>query len=459
MAQTVKANTGLMRSPQNVAWIVVIFSFIAFCVMCVVGTWGANWFLFESPVALTTRIVVSRGAVTVSRPDGTRTLVNNNDPDNQDTFVVANTVLQTDNNSQGYLTFVDAYSGRVVGTLFLLENSTLTFTEASRPRFEWSQELYRMMLKDATGHFIIDIPDKLNRAVALSMDATVGVALIKDSGSYRIDALDQKTTVYTRSGKSLLYASPDRAWPIEANMQAVLENGKQDVLVQPYPYDMLNLSEPGPVQPSFGSDDDVDTNKTLPLFWACTTPPQEKPNEPDGTWTRTRMDGQVVLEISRRGVGAGQQPLGSASTNCQFNFPPRPKGLNPKDYSSLSIQLKMKLLYQDVTTCGIVGSECPLMLLMAYVDTDGHEQFWRQGFYAERPPSDTNLLTCDTCPHNHAQINADTWYIYDTGDLKQQFPPGKIDYIEYVEVYSSGHQFEMVLSDFTVLGGKSNNPS
>ena len=440
-------NNGLMKNPQVLAWTVVLISFVLFCILCVASTFAAYWFFFESPMQLTTRLVVSRGAITVNRPDGTSYVVNNNNPNN---YVLSNSGLQIDANSQAYLTFEDSYTGQIVGTLFLLGNSSLTFNEAFRPRFEWSRGRYAMLLADAMGRFAVDIPSGINRGLVLNIRSGPGTAYFEEPGSYSVDASDQQIQLYTRYGKAFLYNAPSQAWQVNSNAVGVLEKGKQDASLRPYPYDMLNLPYPGPVQPSFGTEDNPD-NKTLPLFWACDRDPQSS-NEIPGTAVRSQIDNQVVLRITRRGTDPQGRPLGPAAAGCSFYFPL--SGLRIDQYASFSIQIKMKLMFQDVTTCGIAGSECPVMLMLEYKDKNGQKHFWRQGFYSLRPPSDTYIQLCDTCPHDHQQINKDTWYIFDTGDLKQQFPPDLMDTITYVRVYASGHQFEVAIAELTVLGGK-----
>ena len=98
------------------------------------------------------------------------------------------------------------------------------------------------------------------------------------------------------------------------------------------------------------------------------------------------------------------------------------------------------------------------MLDIEYLDSDGNVQNWYQGFYSDRPASDTSLLRCDSCPHDHQQITKNAWYIYDTGDLKIQSPfdvkPGdnKQVYLRKIRVYSSGHRYDVALSEITVIG-------
>src|SRR5262249_32193090 len=156
MEQSKKQRFRLIRDPQTVAWIVVVGSFILFCGLCAAATFGTYWFLFDSPVAMTTCLTVSRGSIHVVSSDGTTSSITNNPDANVDVpcnnnVVQPNTILQTDSSSQGYLSFVDGPNGQIIANVFLRANSSITFTEALRPRFDWSHPNYVVILDSATG--------------------------------------------------------------------------------------------------------------------------------------------------------------------------------------------------------------------------------------------------------------------------------------------------------------------
>jgi len=440
----------VMRNPQMVAWIVLIGSFVAFCVICATGTFLAYWFLFDSTVGLAAELTVSRGAVTVIRPDGTSYLVKTNNSNNADLTLAPGTVLQTDANTQGYLTFNDTPSDRVVGRLFVLSNSTIRLTDAVRPRFEWSRQQYFVTFSDAVGYFRAEIPELPKRSTVMRVNAPYAFAHMDRKGLFEISSIESEFTLYSQQGSSFLFTTPERAYQVSNGMQASITRVSTEPALRAFPFEMLNLQEPGIVQPSFGVDKpDKDNRQQLPLGWGCSSIAQYN-TEPLGRSERVMADDQIGLRMYRLSSG---QPLGPAETACRYVF--SAVGLPLQDYSSVSIRLRMKIDFQDTPTCGIVGSECPIMLQIAYIDVNDKQQMWRQGFYAERPPSDTSPPRCDTCPHDHEQIAKSAWYYFDTGDLKTQFPRDRaIKTIQYVQVYASGHQFDMTLGEVAVLGSK-----
>ncbi len=430
-------------TPQTTAWLVVSISFVVFCIVCAASTFGAYWFIFESDTPLTVRLTVSRGTVTMILPDQSKDVVTGQ---NVQENVQPGTQFTTDSDSQAYLSFEDGYSKQELGSVFLLENSAVRLDTASRPRFEWSAQYYRLSFSGATGHFSADITHGLQRPVMLTVDSKAGTAYMGNGGIYNVEATDQYIRLYPESANGILYASPSHAVQVSANMLGTLYAGEQDPVMQPYPYLMLNLENPGPPQNSFfGTTADPDK---LANQWGCTNDTPENLNEPEGVWERAVLpDQSSLLHIFRHGPN-----LKHAETSCEFWFPR--SATDVTGYQTLSIRLKMKIDFQDVPTCGVKGSECPVMLMLEYKDPDENVHQWRQGFYAIRPSGDTSVPRCDTCPHDHVQINSDAWYIYDSGDLKVQFTPDKMPAtLIRVSVYSSGHQFDVAVENLAVLGG------
>jgi hypothetical protein len=80
-------------------------------------------------------------------------------------------------------------------------------------------------------------------------------------------------------------------------------------------------------------------------------------------------------------------------------------------------------------------------------------QSWHHGFYAVADPSTLSTYppTCDTCHLAHDQINPDVWYFYDSGDLRSQVAGGLL-FIRKLSVYASGHQYDVVIGEVSLLG-------
>lgn len=449
MAYGTRSHT--LRNPQAVAWAVLLSSFAALCLIVAVGTAGAHWFLFESQVEMTIRLTVSKGRVDLTLPDGSPASAARQD------FPEPNAVVQVDSASQGYLTFEDNYSKQLIATVFLMQGSSLTIERAARPRFEWSAAPYTIRLRNAVGRFYVDIPPDVTRAIILEVEAEPGVAQFSTQGNFRLYSSSQQMDLHADSGTATLNAPSGEQSTISIGQIGTLLREPRSVgtlIRRTSHFELLNAS--------FGDSSDIGTNPALPFGWACTSR-ANRPNEPQGSFVRFLYEYQVALNMQRKGQG-----LDHAETSCQYTFSEENGTLltiprrSLKGYDSLIIRARVRIRAQDVTTCGIQGSECPIMIQLDYLGENNapeSPQVWRHGFYTLRPPTDENPTSCDTCLQEHEKINADTWYIYDSGDLFRLLPANrKPESILRLRVYASGHAYEAIVADLQIIGGRKAQP-
>lgn len=437
-----------LKHPQTVAWAVLLTSFIALCMLLLIVTIGARWFLFDSQVDLTVRLTVSRGRVDLILPDGSTTSVTRQD------FVSPNALISADNTAQGYLTFEDNYSKQVVATVYLIQDSSLTLERASRPRFEWSERPYQVRLVGAIGRFVVDTPLGVGRALQLEATTEAGKALFTTPGTFRLYTSNQHMDLHADSGTAALNSPAGVGQAVGMGQIGYLRRATDNTVsleARPTPYESLITS--------FGSLDDIQTNPALPIGWGCTSRANRQ-NEPQGSFTRSLYDGHVSLLLYRRGQG-----LDHAETACVYTFSEStdpvltaPRLRDVSKFDSLFVRARVKIRAQDVTTCGIQGSECPIMIEMEYLGADNapeSPQVWRHGFYAIRTPTDDNPTICDTCLQEHEKVNQDSWYIYDSGDLFRVLPANRKPIkILRLRIYSSGHAYDAVVTDLNVIGGR-----
>jgi hypothetical protein len=241
-------------------------------------------------------------------------------------------------------------------------------------------------------------------------------------------------------GQGLLYAEKDRAGQVQAGNTGVVSVGRPAVTVQSSPSDLIM---------GFNYDTPLAAGK-MPTFWACSsTNASGNGNEPQGSWQTERFQQQTVLYMNRSGDN-----LNHNDTACSFE---QPSGLDVRGYKTLSIHAMIRINAQDVPTCGVLASECPVMIELDYLDQNNQPQSWHQGFYFLRPPGSAWPLICDTCTSVHVQVNQSTWYFYDSGDLLAHFTnDSQPAAITKLRVYASGHQFDVDISELSLLGGEYN---
>ncbi len=110
------------------------------------------------------------------------------------------------------------------------------------------------------------------------------------------------------------------------------------------------------------------------------------------------------------------------------------------DYDHLNLEIYVKLKFQSLTGGGAMGSEYPLKIEIYYVDKNGDERQFVNGFYYINNDSSTQTYDHSGNPLLRSQeIRNNVWERY-TIDLMQL--AGRPTYINRVVVAASGHQFE-----------------
>jgi hypothetical protein len=450
----------ITRHPQAVAWSVLLISFVLFLFTCAASTFGVWWFFFESRIDLKANLFVGRGSLRV---------VYGVDPSliGGRIAIEQDAVIRADETSQGYLTFEDNYSDQTIATIFLLPNSTLRLDERSRPRFDWSSNSYVLNLADITGQVIVEVPPDVTRKVTLTLGTAFGEAQIDQSGVYRLEVADSQLYFYTQTeGRVALVRNVlNQTYQVAAPLFATLDRTTQNVVVQPLPYLILTPEFRRPRELEMTAQEVV-SDPNLPMGWACAIDPiddiSRQEIEPDPVYRRAvSPDGRVVLRLFRGEAGVEDNKLGHAEVGCLHNF----GGIEVTRYTSLSIEARFRIGYQDLTTCGDLGTECPVMLALTYesnsVDANGQptttEYVWRHGFYIHRPDGDARPVICDTCLQVHDRIVGDVWYNYDSGDLFKLLTPDRRPVkLKEIRVYASGHVFDMMMESLRVVVGTVN---
>ena len=93
--------------------------------------------------------------------------------------------------------------------------------------------------------------------------------------------------------------------------------------------------------------------------------------------------------------------------------------LNVRDYTSMRLQVDVLIHSQDLFNCGDKGTECPIMLRMIYLDADGNQQQWIQGFYVLYSPTvgKTYCADCALPRPEHEQLRPGEWTNWQSPEL------------------------------------------
>lgn len=423
------------RHPQAIAWSIVLTAFVCFSVAFAASAWSVYWFLFRSPVTLTAQITVSRGTIGLQTLTDKRTIADARS-------IEPRTAISVPEGSQGILSFQDTYSKQTVVSITLTENTNLVVTDATRPRFEFSRQPYSITLDNADGQLIVNAPPT-DRAFLMDVNTEVGTAHLIDDGRYTITTDPDPNGIkglqlFNQGGAALLLLASRQGQQVQSNQIGHAWANKGEIEMGDPPYQLLASA-------LFESQKPVPLD-TLPDGWNCVAPRGDLP----GYWFRD-ADANYVLRMQR----GNQDTTTPGETSCITDFNTDPKGLDTSRYSSIRLLLRIKLLQQNLPVCGFQASECPVMVEIQYVSlaTDSNPnpdiQKWNHGFYYL--PKPRSPLTCATCRVEHERLNQDVWYFYDSGDLKPQLGD-PAPFIRRLSVYSSGHQYDVLIAEVALVG-------
>jgi hypothetical protein len=128
-----------------------------------------------------------------------------------------------------------------------------------------------------------------------------------------------------------------------------------------------------------------------------------------------------------------------------------------RDFTSLRLLLDVYLAYQDLKNCGSQGTECPVMAKIRYVDVNGGEREWLQGFYFDYDPNPvfgyTFCAPCSPRYSDHWRVQQNQWQTYESGNLLEILGAAEVPaaLIKNISVYGSGHTFDSNVAQIQLL--------
>lgn len=427
---------------QRIAWAVLIASFIAFCVLVTVSALSLYNFLFKSTVPLAIYAEVSRGSLGITGADlredverGSRVIS------------VGNFVRPNEQDSQGVIALRDPQMDDLfVGSVALIGATTSTAVRsAERPRFEWGTSGYMATFGSAQGRFEVILAGGLPRSAELILRSTQGTQVrIRQAGRFEIEFRDETVTVFSHGGTaSLIPPAQSVEYVITAGSgsEYSLPTGDLRALVLTF-----NL-----IQNSSFEDVMLQSDRNAPLNWACNHTNVEV-NAPRGTFTVQYQDGRSVLRMARTG-GA----LSNGETICQQGLARGEVWQDISQYETLNLIVELNIAYQSLPVCGFVGSECPLMVRIDYIDAKGELGELIFGFYSLPGPPERYAQTCESCRVPHMRLREKSWYTFDSGNLLAGFPADlRPVAISRIRFYASGHEYDTRVSRLELTAGNVN---
>lgn len=424
---------------QRMAWGILLISFAIFCVVCVTVGVALYYFLFESMVPLNASVQVGRGSAGVSDQIVRR-----------ERTLTTGDVISTDLQSQATVFLYDPQQDdRLVATLTVYGDTSLVLRRALRPRFDWSSAPYTLDVRDLVGELEVVAAAGGQRSFRLAASTLQGHWIdVSAGGTYIIRSLPTETSVANYGGQAVII-------PADQTSGRDVPVGFVGLIRADYPdrvdivSSAVNLLGNSRVQDVTQSPTQGMTAAAGPQ-WVCSN---TQVNLPQGSFQTEFRSGRSVLRLVR-----GEGATANGETRCLVYF--GQGGWDVSGYDFLELRVTFNLQYQSLNACGILGSECPLMLRMDYIDQNGKEQIWYHGFFYLLDPQLNYPMSCSSCRQEHEVINEKAWYTYDSGNLFVLLGPDQIPrQIVNVQFYASGHQYDVLVSDFGLYARQPNGAS
>ncbi|NDJ54403.1 MAG: hypothetical protein GYB68_15140 [Chloroflexi bacterium] len=415
-------------NPERRAWNILLGAFAVFILLCLGAIYSVQWFIFRSMINMDTELNVSRGTVRVVMPDTEEEIA----VTTTRASLEPGTVISTDALEQATITFADPQSGRTIAVVVVKRDSQIELRATRTPRFGLNNRVSTIEIYQMAGQSEIIL------LAANRLDAAE-IAIITPHAE-----LDMATLAHVIVNVT------------EDSTQAAALEGEVELR-----------------RPRSGLTQTVSPTQSVEMFGGDN---RIRLREPEHSLV-ANPDFEVSFDEGWRSFGLNQPP-GTSSTLENVQFQGRHSLLIDRSQSQwpgivldhgenglvqqinqvvdsadwLEIRASFYVEEQSLSTCGVEGSECPLMIRMDYLDLRGQERTFIHGFYTFHEPALQYPLLCLSCRTEHSQVNINSWYTYESGNLFTRLPEDEHPlFIRELRFYASGHAFKVYISEVDLL--------
>lgn len=411
---------------QRLAWAVLLGSFFVCLLITVTVPLSASAYIRNATQDLITTVQANEGTVGIDDESGVRRAVIAGE---NDELVESGSGILTDATATALL-YIASPDEDLLARLTIDGNSTVRMERATAPRFNWSSSENMADYVLESGRLRISILEPEDGSVPITINFTTpqGTVSINEPGQYGLEVNNQATQVNVQDGVADVVAQGESLM-LQAGERAEIPTGARPN---------------GPLDPERNLIKNGDFSEGF-NDWAEYAWLAELDDQPQGKTQVTRVDGEPVLRFQREGIGhADARVLQSLNQSVT-------------DSESLRLMLTLRIAEQSLGVCGIQGSECPLFVRVDYVDENGVNQTWQQGFYATGEVDDnTTPGACVSCAliqesHERTQLGQEFFYEADLREELAQQGATAPRQIESISLIASGHSFVTDVMDIALL--------
>jgi hypothetical protein len=410
----------LRENPERLAWIVILGSFVIFCILAVAIPAAVNYVMRHATVSETARLEPTVGTLLLYTSNGGEPIAITTA---RDDIGEGSRIVAQDDAIQGTLGLVSTENpgaNEVLGSVQIYSNSNLRVARIRRPFFTSSPEPYQVRLGVEAGQVSVFTNSGDRRPLRVEIETPHGLINL-DAGSYWIMVDAASTDVTVRNGAATLMPGRGESLVVGPNLRASMDSGG---LAQQAVSAEQNLIRNG--------------NFTSPALESWPSYVVAEGVEP-GTVQFVEREGRNVAYFIRQGEESLHNEVGIVQ---QIN-----RDVNV--YDSLILQLDVNILFQSLSGAGFVNTEFPVRVEINYTDIYGKDLTWGYGFYYREPEGSSPPVPA----YLGLKLSQAQWLTYRSPDLidlleGQGTRPARINSIR---IYASGWNYRSMVSEVYLI--------
>ncbi len=411
---------------QRLAWFILFGSFFACLLLTVTVPLALGAFVQNATQPLDITAQANQGTVGINAENGPRRAVLVGEPPQE---VEGVTTIQTDTTASALVNVMPPDADEPLAVLQISGNSTVQVAQATAPRFGSSAQPYQLTLDAQAGRVRIFLPFFEERAVAMTLTTPHGRAEVREPGRYTVEVGADATQVTVQNEGAAVVAAQSQELSLGPGERVEIAAGSPPT---------------GPLDPARDLVRNGDFSQGLDN-WASFAWRVELPDQPKGETSVSIDGGSSVLRFAREGVGHADVRVTQSISQ------------DVSGYDSLRLSATMRVLNQSLGVCGVQGSECPLFIIINYIDDGGVSRVWQHGFFAQGTVDDNltpgECISCAVLQRPHERVPLGQFFFYDVDLIQELASQGFLPprYIESITLVGSGHTFSTEVSDVALV--------
>jgi len=360
----------LRKNPSRLAWIVLSISFATFFFLVVSIPLGIRWYLINATQVHETSLAAIGGTVVVEEPNtSVHFAVTGTKND-----VLEGSTIKTDATSQAFVEFFDN------STLHLYNKTQVIIQETQSPRFALSSKPDTIVLEMTGGRVRIGVAPSMESPLTFQVQTPHAAVELQEDGNYSIEVSSEEFHLTVRDGYAKVVAM-GKMVELGRGERTIIEIGREPVGPLPAERDLIVNG---------------DFKQPLTVGWRAYHN-QVDPKEVSGKAEILVVGDRQAVRFWRMGKASNHGETGILQVIDK----------DVRDFTSLQLQLSVRLLDQSLAGGGTLSSEFPIIVRLDYKDINGNDNFWTYGFYFKDPIENWPIINGEKIPRY-------VWYPYES---------------------------------------------